>query len=88
MKTKDAFRYGQWFVIIEMRDYDHVIIGSPSSDTPYCAIDVIGNWVSTQGILYDYWRECCAYNEPRMLPDGLKKRIYNRAMKLLAQCYK
>lgn len=87
MKTIDTFNYGQWTVTIQLRDYEHVIFGSPASDTPYCSIDCTGTWVSEQGILYDFWRDCCAYNNPEILPKGLKERIFKRAHKLIAQCY-
>ena len=49
----------------------------------YVSIDVTGNWRATQGILYDKHRTCCAYDEPELLPKGLKNLIYKRAMKML-----
>ena len=87
IKTTDTFNYGQWTVTIWLRDYENVIFGSPASDEPYCAIDCTGTWRSTQGILYDKWRDCCAYDDPYILPTGLRKRVYKRAMKLINQCY-
>ena len=80
MSTK--FTYGQWTVTMERKNAGlSCIDGSPLKD--YISIDVTGNWRATQGILYDKHRTCCAYDEPELLPKGLKNLIYKRAMKML-----
>ena len=81
---KKKFKYGQWIVTIERRNAGlSWVDGKPTED--YISIDVTGNWRATQGILYDKHRSCCAYDEPELLPVGLKKRIYNVAMKMLKE---
>lgn len=80
LKTVE-FKYGQWDVTIEVKE------GFDKIDPAFCSVDCTGNWNSTQGIMYDYYRECVAYNEPEMLPVGLKKKIHARCRKLLKPYY-
>lgn len=77
-----TFNYGQWFVTLKKGNAGTSWIdGSPLED--HVSIDVVGNWRATQGILYDRHRKNCAYDEPELLPKGLKKRIYEKAKKML-----
>lgn len=76
------FNYGQWTVTLKRKNAGlSWVDGKPLED--HISIDVVGNWRVTQGILYDKHRNCCAYDEPELLPKGLKKRIYETAMKML-----
>lgn len=76
------FKYGQWNVSMERKNAGNSWVdGEPLED--HVSIDVVGNWRATQGMLYDKNRTCCAYDEPELLPAGLKKLIYKRAMNLL-----
>ena len=80
---KKEFTYGQWSVTLERKNAGLSWVDSkPTED--YVSIDVVGNWRATQGILYDKHRSCCAYDEPELLPRGLKELIYKRAMKILS----
>lgn len=79
---KRHFKYGQWEVSLERKNaglswVDH----TPTED--YISIDVVGNWRATQGMLYDKHRSNCAYDEPELLPKGLKQRIYKVAKAML-----
>ena len=75
---KREFKYGQWVVTIELKeDFDKV-------NDYYCTVDCTGNWRATQGILYDYNRPCVAFNEPELLPTGLKSRIHHYCRKLIS----
>ena len=79
---KGKFKYGQWVVTMERKNAGlSWVDGKPTED--YISIDVTGNWRATQGILYDKHRDCCAYDYPELLPNGLKKLIYQRAMQML-----
>ena len=74
---KKKFYYGQWTVILKRKNAGlSWVDGTPTED--YVSIDVVGNWRATQGMLYDKHRTNCAYDEPELLPNGLKKLIYNR----------
>lgn len=82
MTMAKQFNYGQWTVTLKRKNaglswVDH----TPTED--YISIDVVGNWRATQGMLYDKYRENCAYDEPELLPKGLKQRIYKVAKKML-----
>ena len=79
---KRKFKYGQWAVTMERKNAGlSWVDNEPLED--YVSIDVTGNWRATQGMLYDKNRNCCAYDEPEILPVGLKKLIYKRAMQML-----
>ena len=76
------FNYGQWTVTMKRKNAGLSWVDStPMED--YISIDVVGNWRATHGMLYDKNRECCAYDEPELLPRGLKQLIYKRAMQML-----
>lgn len=77
LKT-DEFKYGQWDVTIDVKE---------GFGDKYCSIWCVGSWLSTPGIMYDYYRECVAYDSPEMLPVGLKKKIHARCRKLLKPYY-
>ena len=77
LKT-DEFKYGQWDVTIDVKE---------GFDDKYCSIWCVGSWLSTPGIMYDYYHKYAAYDYPEMLPAGLKKKIYHRCKKLLKPYY-
>ena len=83
--TKRQFKYGQWTVTIELRDYEDYYNGKGLATDVYCVIDCTGNWIATQGILYDYWRDCCAFDNPYCLSPKLRRIILEKARKLIAQ---
>lgn len=72
------FGYGQWSVLIMVKDFGGDL-------DPCCSINCTGNWYSTQGMLYSITDTVCAYNEPEILPKGLKALINKRAHKLLGK---
>ena len=80
------FNYGQWLVEITIKDYSGYGLDSILAE-PYCHVDCTGSWYSTSGIMYDYYRDCVAYDEPEILPKKLKEKIYNSCKSMLAQMY-
>ena len=75
------FGYGQWEVLIMVKDFD-------GEDEPMCSINCTGTWYSTQGICYGVNEPICAYNEPEILPKGLKRLINKKAHNLLVKYLK
>lgn len=76
------FKYGQWEVTLKRGNAGLSWVDrTPLED--HISINVVGNWRATQGMLYDKHRENCAYDEPELLPKGLKQRIYKVAKAML-----
>lgn len=81
-------KYGQWDVEFKIKNAGNSWVdGKPMND--YISFEIVGNWRCDSGIFYNIDKtssfsnpQVIGYNDPELLPRGLKERILKRCLRI------